>query len=84
MGQKVWAEMVMGRNGHGPKWLWAEMTSDLAQHERASLSMDSFPIMISIGLTDRTQKKALQQNRIECMLRRKQRLQALFRSQNAI
>ena len=20
--------MVMGRNGHGPKWLWAEMTSD--------------------------------------------------------
>ena len=19
----------MGRNGHGPKWLWAEMTSDL-------------------------------------------------------
>ena len=24
----VWAEMVMGRNGHGPKWLWAEMTSD--------------------------------------------------------
>ena len=25
----VWAEMVMGRNGHGPKWLWAEMTSDL-------------------------------------------------------
>ena len=22
----VWAEMVMGRNGHGPKWLWAEMT----------------------------------------------------------
>ena len=25
----VWAEMVMGQNGHGPKWLWAEMTSDL-------------------------------------------------------
>ena len=25
----VWAEMVMGRNGHGPIWLWAEMTSDL-------------------------------------------------------
>ena len=25
----VWAEMVMGRNGHGPKWLSAEMTSDL-------------------------------------------------------
>ena len=25
----VWAEMVMGRNGHGSKWLWAEMTSDL-------------------------------------------------------
>ena len=24
----VWAEMVMGRNGHGPKWLWAEMTID--------------------------------------------------------
>ena len=24
----VWAEKVMGRNGHGPKWLWAEMTSD--------------------------------------------------------
>ena len=22
----VWAEMVMGRNGHGPNWLWAEMT----------------------------------------------------------
>ena len=22
----VWAEMVMDRNGHGPKWLWAEMT----------------------------------------------------------
>ena len=26
--EMVWAEMVMGRNGHGPKWLWAEMTSD--------------------------------------------------------
>ena len=25
----VWAEMVMGRNGHGPKLLWAEMNSDL-------------------------------------------------------
>ena len=25
---KVWAEMVFGRNGHGPIWLWAEMTSD--------------------------------------------------------
>ena len=24
---KLWAEMVMGRNGHGWKWLWA-MTSD--------------------------------------------------------
>ena len=24
----LWAEMVMGRNGHGPKCLWAEMTSD--------------------------------------------------------
>ena len=22
----LWAEMVMCRNGHGPKWLWAEMT----------------------------------------------------------
>ena len=22
----VWAEKVMGRSGHGPKWLWAEMT----------------------------------------------------------
>ena len=22
----LWAEMVMGRNGHGPKWLWAKMT----------------------------------------------------------
>ena len=22
------SEMVMGRNGHGPKWFWAEMTSD--------------------------------------------------------
>ena len=21
----------MGRNGHGPKWLWAEMTSDHLQ-----------------------------------------------------
>ena len=25
----VWAEMVMVRNGHWAKWLWAEMTSDL-------------------------------------------------------
>ena len=25
----VWAEMVMGRNSHGPKWLWAEMTRNL-------------------------------------------------------
>ena len=25
----LWAEMVMGRNGHGPKWLWAEMTRNL-------------------------------------------------------
>ena len=24
----VLAEMVMGLNGQGPKWLWAEMTSD--------------------------------------------------------
>ena len=24
----IWAEMVMGRTGHWPKWLWAEMTSD--------------------------------------------------------
>ena len=28
MAEMVWAEMVMGRNGHGPKWLWAEMTRD--------------------------------------------------------
>ena len=28
MDEMVWAEMVMGRNGHGPKWLWAEMTSN--------------------------------------------------------
>ena len=28
MGRNGRAEMVMGRNGHGPKWLWAEMTSD--------------------------------------------------------
>ena len=21
----LWAEMVMGRNGYGPKWSWAEM-----------------------------------------------------------
>ena len=26
--EMVWAEMVIGRNGHGPKWLCAEMTSD--------------------------------------------------------
>ena len=25
----LWAEMVMGLNGHGPKWLWAEMTRNL-------------------------------------------------------
>ena len=29
---RLWAEMVMGRNGHGPKWLWAEMTSDPCEH----------------------------------------------------
>ena len=21
----LWTEMVMGRNGYGPKWSWAEM-----------------------------------------------------------
>ena len=26
----VWAEMVMGRFGYRPIWLWAEMTSDRA------------------------------------------------------
>ena len=26
--EMVWAEMVMGRFGYGPIWLWAEMTSD--------------------------------------------------------
>ena len=26
---RSWAEMIMGRNGHGPKWLWAEMTRNL-------------------------------------------------------
>ena len=20
--KKIWAKMVMGRNGHGPKWSW--------------------------------------------------------------
>ena len=25
----LWAEMVIGRNGHGPKWLWAEITRNL-------------------------------------------------------
>ena len=25
MMNKLWAEMVMGRNGYGPKWSWAEM-----------------------------------------------------------
>ena len=25
----LWAEMVIGRNGHGPEWLWAEMTRNL-------------------------------------------------------
>ena len=30
----LWAEMVIGQNGygpngHGPKWLWAEMTRNL-------------------------------------------------------
>ena len=24
--KKIWAEMVMGRNGYGPKYLWAEMS----------------------------------------------------------
>ena len=28
MDEMVRAEMVMGRNGHGPNLLWAEMTSD--------------------------------------------------------
>ena len=26
--ESVWDEIVMGRNSHGPKWLWAEMSSD--------------------------------------------------------
>ena len=25
----LWAEMVIGRNGLGPDWLWAEMTRNL-------------------------------------------------------
>ena len=25
----LWVEMVIGRNGHEPKWLWAEMTWNL-------------------------------------------------------
>ena len=28
--EMVWAEMAMGQNRHGPKWSWAEMTSDPA------------------------------------------------------
>ena len=32
----VWVEMVMGRNGHGPKWLWAEMTSGRQRHWNSS------------------------------------------------
>ena len=34
--EMVWAEMVMDRNGHGPKWLWAEMTSDQQIAQRGS------------------------------------------------
>ena len=29
---KLWAEIFMGRNGHGPIWLWAEMTCDRDGH----------------------------------------------------
>ena len=33
----VWAEMVMGRNGHGSKWLWAEMTRNPAEAIRTTV-----------------------------------------------
>ena len=33
--------MVMGRNGHGPKWLWAEMTSDPDNQE--TLLINNYP-----------------------------------------
>ena len=33
----VWAEMVMGRNGHWPKWLWAEVPSDLIERQAVAL-----------------------------------------------
>ena len=33
----VWAEKVMGRSGHGPKWLWAEMTGQYMAGPRPQL-----------------------------------------------
>ena len=28
----IWTKMVMGRNGHGPKWLRAKMTSNHTEY----------------------------------------------------
>ena len=43
----VWAEMAMGRNGHGPKWLWAEMTSDRANGNGSVRSKSMGPIQFA-------------------------------------
>ena len=43
--EMVWAEMVMGRNGHGPEWLWAEMTSDPLQSYMVVETREKLPTM---------------------------------------
>ena len=39
MPKRSWVEMVMGRNGHGPKWLWAEMIRNRADNATACRSI---------------------------------------------
>ena len=68
----VWAEMVMGRNGHGPKWLWAEMTSDRPDLSRltrfpGSVSRDTAPYLLeSFGI--RLWSKGNKRNRRELIV----------------
>ena len=48
--------MVMGRNGHGPKWLWAEMTRNrkngLVAHYRATGHFDPGSFLLWVVSAD--------------------------------
>ena len=62
---KLWAEMVMGRNGYGPKWSWAEMVMGRNDPESAhdiskSLYLRAFMVPPMVPMVDQYRSRFYQ------------------------